>query len=51
MYADTSFACVSIMGRAVNEPPPFTKLLMLGGSHFILASDLIVVMIFAGSFQ
>ena len=24
MYADTSPACVSIMGRAVSEPPPYS---------------------------
>ena len=25
MYADTSPACVSMIGRAVSEPPPFSS--------------------------
>jgi len=26
MYADTSFACVSMTGSAVSEPPPYWSL-------------------------
>ena len=35
MYADTSPACVSMMGRAVRDPPPFTKERMLSGKSFM----------------
>ena len=35
MYADTSPACVSIMGRAVNDPPPLTLFFKGSGRSFI----------------
>ena len=44
IYADTSPACVSIIGSAVKEPPPFTIFFKDSGRSFIsfaMASSLI----------
>src|SRR3954465_5560964 len=44
IYADTDPACVSIIGRAVRDPPPFTMLLIDSGRSFIwraISSELI----------
>ena len=35
IYADTSPACVSIIGKAVNDPPPFTFPFNDSGKSFI----------------
>ncbi len=38
IYAETSPACVSIIGSAVREPPPFTIGLRQSGKSFIFAA-------------
>jgi hypothetical protein len=38
IYAETSPACVSIIGSAVSEPPPFTIGLRTSGRSFICAA-------------
>ena len=39
MYADTSPACVSIIGKAVSEPPPFASLNFAALSNNLLCKQ------------
>ena len=47
IYADTSPACVSIIGKAVKEPPPLTIGFKVSGKSFISLAISSLLMIFA----